>query len=192
MTCTLGGVTPPTTEAAPRPTVRVVMLRWLLVSLVLTGVIAMHVLSQHDAAGGHHGSIIDEPAAVAAMSELGVHGGHDGADMGAAAAVGAPMVMPAVPGGDPSMAACILFLVVGAGAVVLALLAGLRRRIEPFAARASASVATTVPRGPPLIGPPRISLCVLRVEKHPTHRPPLVIGVFVVPSHPHTPERHLS
>lgn len=140
-------------------------MRWLLVSLVLTGVIAMHVLSQQDAVGGHHGSIVGEAAvAGAAVNELAAHGGHDDADMGAAPAVGAPMVMPAVPGGgDPSMAACILFLVIGAGALVLALLAALRRRIEPFTARGLASLMTSIPRGPPHIGPPRISLCVLRV-----------------------------
>lgn len=138
------------------------MLRWLLVSLILTGVIAMHVLSQHDAAGGHHGSMLgDSPAVTAADS----HDGHGAGEMAPVVPVaGAAMVMPAAPsGGDLSMAACILFLVIGAGAVLLAMLAALRRRVEPFTARSSASLVTSVPRGPPHIGPPRISLCVLRV-----------------------------
>lgn len=144
-----------------RPGVRAVMLRWLLVSLILTGVIAMHVLSQHDAAGGHHGSIIEESAPSAAGM---THGDHGQVESATPAAAGVPTVMPAAPAGDGAeMAACILFLVIGAGAVLLSMLAALRRRIEPIAARAAASLATAVPRGPPPIGPPRISLCVLRV-----------------------------
>ena len=51
MTCTLGGVSTPQLSVDARPGVRAVMLRWLLVSLILTGVIAMHVLSQHDPPG---------------------------------------------------------------------------------------------------------------------------------------------
>ncbi|WP_353649038.1 hypothetical protein ABLG96_19855 [Nakamurella sp. A5-74] len=154
----------PSTPAAPRPSVRSAVLRWLLVSLVLTGVIAMHVLSQHDAAGGHHGSMLGDSPAVSAVSDS--HDGHGAVEMAAVMPVaGAAMVMPAAPsGGDLPMTACILFLVIGAGAaVLLAVLAAVRRRIEPFAARSSASLATSIPRGPPLIGPPRISLCVLRV-----------------------------
>lgn len=162
MTCTLEGVTP-STPALPRPSVWSAVLRWLLVSLVLTGVIAMHVLTQHDAAGGHHGSIIGDPPAVTAVSVS--HDGHSAvAEAAAPAPDGAAMLMPAAPsGGDLSMAACILFLIIGAGAVLLAMLAALRRRVEQFAAGSSASLATSIPRGPPHIGPPRISLCVLRV-----------------------------
>ncbi len=160
--CTLGDVTP-STPAAPRPSVRSAVLRWLLVSLVLIGVIAMHVLSQHEGAGGHHGSMLGDSPAVSAVSDS--HDGHGAVEMAAVMPVaGAAMVMPAAPsGGVLPMTACILFLVVGAGAVLLAPLAVLRRRIEPFAARSSASLATSTPRGPPHIGPPRISLCVLRV-----------------------------
>ncbi|MEJ7650799.1 MAG: hypothetical protein WKF57_17435 [Nakamurella sp.] len=149
--------------AEPRPSARSAVLRWLLVSLVLAGVIAMHVLSQHDAAGGHHGSMLGDSASMMAVPDS--HDGHGAGEMVAVVpGAGAAMVMPAAPsGGDLSMAACILFLVVGAGTVLLALLAALRRRFEPFAARSSASRATSIPRGPPHIGPPRISLCVLRV-----------------------------
>ena len=161
---TLDSMTSPTSFAASRCGAGSAMLRWLLVSLVLTGVIAMHVLSQHDAAGGHHGSMLGDSASMTAVSDS--HDGHSAVDAAIAvpAGAGVPTVMPAVPsGGDLSMAACILFMVIGAAALVLALLAALRRRLKPFAAQGSASLVTSIPRGPPHIGPPRISLCVVRV-----------------------------
>ena len=161
------GVTPSTLLPAPRLRARSVVLRWLLVSLVLTGIIAMHVLSQHDDAGGHHGSMIQDNAA--AVSNLAPpHDGHDEADTAApvsiAVAVAAPMLTPAAPDNNGAdMAACILFLVIGAGALLLALLTAVRRRFESFTARGVSGLVAAAPRGPPLIGPPRISLCVLRV-----------------------------
>lgn len=153
--------------AGPRPGVRAALLRWVLVSLLLTGVIAMHVLSQHDAGGGHHGSIIDEPAAAPAD----LHSGHHPADMtgaavadvAGAAVAGTPTLMPVDPGPvGVLMAGCILFLVIGAGALVLALLTAMRRRVSS-SVRHPNSAVTSVSRSPPRIGPPRISLCVLRV-----------------------------
>lgn len=158
----LGGVTL-TTPAAPRPTAWSAVLRWLLVSLVLTGVIAMHVLSQHDAAGGHHGSALGSPAAVAAAPDP--HAGHAAlAEDLAPRPAGTAVLMPAAPGGsDLSMTTCVLFLVIGAGTVLLAVLAALRRGAQRRAVRSAASPAVSVPRGPPQVGPPRISLCVLRV-----------------------------
>lgn len=161
VTCTLGDVTPTPLLPGPRLGVRGALLRWVLVSLVLTGVIAMHVLSQHDAAGGHHGAIIDQSAATAAVD---AHAGHGAADTADPATAGTPMLMPVAPSGpSQSMAACILFLVIGAGAVLLALLAALRRRTGSSLARTAGSLLTVIPRGPPYVGPPRISLCVLRV-----------------------------
>jgi hypothetical protein len=162
-----GEVTLSSVLVGPRTGVRAALLRWVLVSLLLTGVIAMHVLSQHDAGSGHHGSIIDESAAV----PVGQHSGHGAADlagaavpdMAGAAVTGTPMLTPVDPGPvGVSMANCILFLVIGAGALVLALLTAMRRRVASSVGHSNSAV-TSVSRSPPRIGPPRISLCVLRV-----------------------------
>lgn len=159
--CTLGEMTPPPLLVEPRPAARIALLRWLLVTLVLTGVIAMHVLGQHDAVGGHHAAMAGQPASTVAVD---AHVGADGVTTAGLDTAGTPILMPAAPSQpSQSLATCILFLVVGAGAVMLALVAALRRRTGSLMVRSARSVLTVIPRGPPPVGPPRVSLCVLRV-----------------------------
>ncbi|WP_090475584.1 DUF6153 family protein [Nakamurella panacisegetis] len=133
--------------------------RWLLLGLVIAGIVGMHVLSEHDAGGGH--GMMMNPGAVAAEP---AHHGAMPAAMNTAS--GGPMMsgVPDSGGGMSSgMAACILFLVIGAGLVALALLVLRRAAGRPAAAGPWWLGSGRSERGPPGSGAPRISLCVLRV-----------------------------
>jgi len=140
----------------------------VLVGAVLTGVIAMHVLSAHQAGGGHGmvlhgqqlagGTSVSEHAGTMTMSMPAAE------STPAAAEFGAAVLIPAMPGGSMgSMATCILFLVVGAATVLLALPTSGSARTSMPTQRLFAGLLDLSPRGPPGSGAPRISLCVLRV-----------------------------
>lgn len=121
--------------------------RWLLIGILVAGVIGMHVLSQHDSAGGHR-LVID---AVTADSPRSIYP--------AAAQQVSDSAAPSLPGGVSGLtAACILALVVVGGLVLLFL--GQARRDRDAAGR---FVFDVIGRGPPVPGPSRLSLCVLRV-----------------------------
>jgi hypothetical protein len=151
-----------------RVSVRWLAARWVLVGAVLSGVFAMHVLSAHQAGGGH-GMVLDGQQ-LATGTSVTEHGGTMTMSMPAAkstpaeAEFGAGVLMPTMPGGSMgSMATCILFLVVGAATVLLALLTSGSARTSMLTQRLFAGLLDLSPRGPPGSGPPRISLCVLRV-----------------------------
>ncbi|MDQ6656936.1 MAG: hypothetical protein M3Z00_01660 [Actinomycetota bacterium] len=128
--------------------------RWLLIGLVLSGVVAMHVLSEPATSGGH-GMMMDARLGQSAPMM------HD-QDGGAAASMGS--AVPQVMATDGSMAACcILFLVAGAAAAMAAMLISIRARAAVVLRQLFAGVLDPSPRGPPGRRPPRISLCVQRV-----------------------------
>jgi hypothetical protein len=119
----------------------------------------MHVLSEHDAGGGH-GMMVNPTAAAA----------HHSKHMAMPADVAMPaggVTLAAAPASDgglsSGMEACILFLAIGVSLILLALL--VKRcadRKQPTGKRLWLwSVHSQ--RGPPGARPPRISLCVLRV-----------------------------
>lgn len=138
--------------------------RWLLIGMVLSGLVAMHILSQHQAAGGH-GMFIGHPQPASGVS------GHqhqdeptNGMPLTVSADHGAALAAPAWPAGSVgSMAACVLFLIVGGGAVLSTRSATGRARTPVDDGRLSSGRLDLAPRGPPEGAPPRISLCVLRV-----------------------------
>lgn len=135
------------------------LLRWLMITLVLTGVIAMHVLGAHD--DGGHGPIIEPASAAAEHSEHSAPATHLSTE--APAGIGA-VASPADSGGHGgSMATCILFLIAGVGSLLLALALAVRRRGQPLPRIASIATTAIAPRGPPRVWHSRISLCVLRV-----------------------------
>lgn len=151
-----------------RVSVRWLAARWVLVGAVLSGVIAMHVLSAHQAGGGH-GMVLDGQQLEARTSVI-EHVGTMTMSMPAAestppaAEFSAAVLMPAMPGDSMgSMATCILFLVVGAATVLLALLTSGSARTSMPRQSWFAGLLDLSPRGPPGSGPPRITLCVLRV-----------------------------
>jgi len=159
-------------ESEQRPSrvsVRWLATRWVLVGTVLSGVIAMHVLGAHEAGGGH--GMVIEGQQLAAGASVSEPGGTMTMSMpaaestpAAAAELSAVVLMPAMPGGSMgAMATCVLFLVVGAATVLLALLASGSARTSISRQRWCAGLLDLSPRGPPGSGLPRISLCVLRV-----------------------------
>ena len=135
----------------------------MLLAAVLAGVFGMHVLSAEDSGGGH-GAL-----PMIATSAHDVMTGDDLAHRAAPAAdarSGGVVVLRAAPGtgGDHgAMGGCILFLVVGGAALILALL---RHRGAPWATGMGrlAGVALTDlrRRGPPGRWP-RLALGVIRV-----------------------------
>jgi hypothetical protein len=120
----------------------------------------MHVLSEHDDAGGHEMGVVAINTASISVTSDQLTLRHDGA-----VAAAESMLMPAPPG-DPmsrSMAECILFLAAG-GALAFLVLRTLRRTRPADAGRRSPTGRREwVQRGPPGPRARRISLCVLRV-----------------------------
>ncbi len=146
-----------------------VVARWLLLAAVLAGLFGMHVLTAHDGPGG------DDALPQTVMT------GHQNMTVtdtsmtapAIAAAVGAPAPGPIAAvlrsagdgfGGHGSMAACILFLVVGGVASLLALMAA-RLAAEASSTSPAAKVmwADLRRRGPPGRSRPRVALCVSRI-----------------------------
>jgi len=140
--------------------------RWVLLAAVLAGLFGMHVLTAEDSGSGGHGLLpmiatsahdgLTDPARATTRD---VPATIDAADSGA-------VLLPAAPGsgGDHgAMAGCILFLVIGGAALILALL---RHRGAPWATGLGrlAGIALTDlrRRGPPAVWP-RLALCVIRV-----------------------------
>jgi hypothetical protein len=134
--------------------------RWVLIVTVLAGVFAMHVLSEHDDAGGHEMGVVAMNTASISVASDQLTLRHDGA-----LAAAESMLMPAPPG-DPisrSMAECILFLAAGVALAFLVLRTLRRTRPADAGRRSPTGLRGWVQRGPPGPRPPRISLCVLRV-----------------------------
>ena len=146
--------------------------RGVLLVAVLAGLFGMHVLTAADAVDGHgaipmigaadHGGSAGHDSSVVAAGM----GQSDSSDDVAAPPETGPVVGSADPGsgiGHGAMAGCILFLVLGGAALLLALL----RYRGPFAVAGSgrltaARLVDLRRRGPP-IGWPRVSLSVIRV-----------------------------
>ena len=146
--------------------------RGLLLLLVLAGIFGMHVLTAEDGAGGHgalpmvgtahHGSPRD---AIMTPGEMSGHETSAAVFVGSSV-TGMNTVLQPDPGstmGHGDMAGCVLFLVVGAAALVLALLR-LPRMIGSTGLVGFAGPALTDERrrGPPGRFRPRIALCVIR------------------------------
>ena len=138
----------------------------MLLAAVLAGLFGMHVLTAEDSGTGDHGTL--------PMIATSAHDGMTGPDRATTQAVPATtdaagsgaVLLPAAPGsgGDHGpMAGCILFLVIGGAALILALL---RHRGAPWTTGLGrlAGVALTDlrRRGPPGAWP-RLALCVIRV-----------------------------
>ncbi len=149
--------------------------RWVLIVSVLFGVFGMHVLGSHDmpaadssmlatGQGSHAGSraaaLTVEPGMPAAMN--GPHGAHHVAAITVPA--GHRLLESAGPAGGMahSSMGCILFLVGGAGLVLLALMLARHPDSRDGSAR-SGPLRDDRGRDPPAPGQPRFSLCVLRV-----------------------------
>lgn len=151
--------------------------RWVLIVSVLFGVFGMHVLGSHDmpaadgsmlatGQGSHAGSraaaLTVESGMPAAMN--GPHGAHHlAATMDPAGRrLIAESAGPAGGMAHSSMVGCILFLVGGAGLVLLALMLARHPNGRGGSAR-SGPLRDDRGRDPPAPGQPRFSLCVLRV-----------------------------
>jgi hypothetical protein len=141
-----------------------VVARWLLLGAVIAGVLAMHILSAADSGGSHRSMAMPSasatpPAASASMVmdmpavKSPVQAMHpiNGTQLGAVAGV------------DMSpMSCCVLFLVSAVGLVLL---------VRSYRARTAATAGgtrgraapSTLQRGPPGPGYPRIALSILRV-----------------------------
>ena len=160
------------------------LLRWLMLTAVIAGIFGMHVLTGSEMTTGH--GLLPGPAPMAghtamvqtsAMPDpteqgpLPVAGFTQGAlsagvvkTSAAATSVAATSAGSGQGTGHDSMGACILFLVVGGAAALLALLATrLATRFGHDAAAVASIVAGVMRRGPPGRGWPRIALCVNRV-----------------------------
>ena len=136
----------------------------MLLAAVLAGVFGMHVLSAEDSGSGGHGAL-PMIAASAHDRMTGDDLAHQAAPA-ADAAGGGVVVLPAAPGtgGDHgAMAGCILFLVVGGAALILAML---RHRGAPWATgmgRLAGMALTDLRRRGPPGRWPRLALGVIRV-----------------------------
>ncbi|MGI8417864.1 MAG: hypothetical protein ACR2P2_17005 [Nakamurella sp.] len=131
--------------------------RWILLTVVMVGIFAMHVLSQPEPAGGH--GMLMQPKSVAAMPMPTTT--HHPAEPVAATGSARPATFGALATGmSGSMLCCILFLAAGG---LLMLLASSRRADIAGSARPGLLRWAVPQRGPPGRRPPQISLCVLRV-----------------------------
>jgi hypothetical protein len=146
--------------------------RWTLLAAVLAGLFGMHVLTAengtnqhsmlpvaniaaHDVSGGHNAPSVDSmPIETIDSMPASTPAGMDA------------QAIPATPGPGVqhgAMAGCILFLVVGGAALLLALLRHLHGAGSPGSGRlAGAAVSDMRRRGPPSRWP-RLALCVIRV-----------------------------
>lgn len=137
--------------------------RWMLIGLLMAGVVAMHVLSEHDA--DRHGPLDVGPwaagASVVADHSVVMSPGAFAVDQ--VSTFEHSMLAGGHPDDSVNMVTCVLFLVVGAAMVALILLAiwSARRRACSPGGRSGVAVAG---RGPPRTAVSSVfSLCVLRV-----------------------------
>ena len=137
----------------------------MLLAAVLTGLFGMHVLTAEDSGSGGHGTL----PMIAASARDSMNGPDHAttADVPPAmdAASDAAVVLPAAPGTDGdhgAMAGCILFLVVGGAALILAVLRHLGAPWSTGLGRLAGMALTDVRRGPPVRWQ-RLALCVIRV-----------------------------
>lgn len=154
-------------QVHPRITPRL-LTQWLLPAAVLAGLFGMHVLTVEDSTGGH-----------GALPQFTMTGhGVTGADTAVPAAVsaavdgqaGLPGLVAAVlrsaadgMGGHGDLGSCILFLVVGGAALLLAWLAARRATQTASTTRPAGVTRSQVRRrGPPGRYRPRVALCVIR------------------------------
>ena len=149
--------------------------RWVLLGAVIAGILAMHVLSEPEGFEGHSmpagmvmgaemAAVVDVPV-VPAMAMAGTGVDTRLPTMQLAAGAVAANVVPPAPGGMSGMTCCILFLLTGAGVVLLALRLRVTRR-QPDQPQASDALQLFWQRrraGPLPVPAPRILLCVLRV-----------------------------
>ncbi|MGI8415503.1 MAG: hypothetical protein ACR2P2_04730 [Nakamurella sp.] len=149
-----------TGQPSPR-TAPWLLTRWILLALVLAGIVAMHVLSQPEPAGGH--DMLMQPQSAASMP-LSMTDQHHAIEAVAAMNSGGPAIFgTAGVGMSGSMLCCILFLAAGALLILLMLLASIRRADVVGSARPGLLLWAVLRRGPPGGRSPRISLCVLLV-----------------------------
>ena len=137
--------------------------RGVLLAAVLAGLFGMHVLTDEDSGNGGHGLLPivttthDGMAGPARVTTRDVPATIDAADGGAV------LLAPDSGGDHGAMAGCILFLVVGGAALILALL---RHRGAPWATglgRLAGIALTGIRRRGPPASWPRLALCVIRV-----------------------------
>jgi len=150
------------------PTRRRTAARWLLLAAVIAGVLAMHVLSAADSGGNH------QPMAMtsvgAALPALSVTTSAAMVMNVPATGFQAPITGP-VPGtqvglaggmGMSAMGCCVLFLVSTAGLVLL-IRAHCANEVSAADSAGGPATLSSLQRGPPRPGRPRIALSVLRV-----------------------------
>lgn len=136
--------------------------RWLLLAAVIAGVLAMHVLSAADTGGDH------QPMAITSASATSPAGSPSMVmDMSAQAQIrAAHLVAAAQPAPDcmgmSAMSCCVLFLAAAVGLVLLIRTSSARTANVAGCSRGQA-VSSTLQRGPPGPGLPRVALSVLRV-----------------------------
>jgi hypothetical protein len=132
--------------------------RWVLLAGVISGILGMHVFTGGDMAG--HGPLPTGTAGMDGMAEHPVTAAAQAAFMSTGWLSEVPFGMS-----HDGMAACILFLVVGGAALLLALLTGRNSRLPGSAAIAGGGTGSggVMRRGPPGPGLPRLALCVYRI-----------------------------
>ena len=141
--------------------------RGVLLAAVLAGLFGMHVLTAEDSGTGGHGAL---PMIATSAHDGGMTGPARATTQDVPATIdaadGGAVLLPATPGtgGDHGeMAGCILFLVIGGAALILALL---RHRGAPWTTglgRLAGIALTDLPRRGPPGAWPRLALCVIRV-----------------------------
>ena len=149
--------------------------RWLLFALLLAGVFGMHVLTDDDAGNGHGALPTISTAGHRDMTEHATAAPTDQVGLtapGQITGVADPRsAVAALRPGDPgsggdqgAMGGCILFLVVGAAAMILALLRQRGTiRSTGLGGLAHAALTDLRRRGPPGRYRPRVALCVIRI-----------------------------
>ena len=141
--------------------------RSVLLAAVLAGLFGMHVLTAEDGGTGGHSAL---PMIATSAHDGGMTGPARATTQDVPATIdaadGGAVLLPATPGtgGDHGeMAGCILFLVIGGAALILALL---RHRGAPWTTglgRLAGIALTDLPRRGPPGAWPRLALCVIRV-----------------------------
>lgn len=137
--------------------------RWLLLAAVITGVLAMHILSAADSAGSHQPMAMTPAAATPPAMAISM-------------SMSMPAVNPAPPtsrftaqlSGGPGagmspMSCCVLFLIAAAALILLIRSTKPASTAATGGVRGRAAPSAVTQRGPPGPGRPRIALSILRV-----------------------------
>ncbi|MET3805316.1 hypothetical protein ABIB25_002317 [Nakamurella sp. UYEF19] len=150
------------------------VLRLLLLTGVVAGILAMHVLGGHESMNGSSPMAMATPVAAPFTASDHTHSTSAGAVMPSMSSRPVPSArsvdvepvsvtsMRASPVDMTHMTTCCLLYLTAVGLVLLAALAVARLR-DTILGLSERSMMTCPVRGPPGLGPPRISLCVLRV-----------------------------